>query len=838
MKNDQARSPWATRAKHMLASMLVLLTACGGGGGGGSDGAVPGPSDPGVPGASYFSFAVGDRWRSRDGNVTYSTRVTRQDGAALVLRQEGDDGSVEEFALERSDGGVALVPAASADALTAAIGRYDIARFPLRAGTSYTALDRTIGGFDLDGDGRADNLQVRIQVTVIGFERITVPAGTFDNALRQRTVITQTAVLSGSARTVTITGAAEDWYASGIGPVRTLLVIEGSGSRETSEELLVDYRVDALSSDTVAPNVSSRSPAPDSLGADVSVQLVFSEAIERSTLPNDALTVRTASGTPIPGRSQWQDARTLAFIPEGFGALVTGRYSVTLNGTPEDWAGNRLAGPVQWSFDLDRSGPVLVARSPADRVDDVAPGATLSFTFDEEIAPTAATSTLVQLFSPAGLLPSTVRVDGRVLTITPSFPLERGQFHTFTIGPVPDVLGNLSAFGVAGSFTVDPGRFELPRRLPAFEGRRVPASTLADVDGDGRADLVAIDQELSGGFGGTSRLLRRSPGGRLADSGLALPGLACAGRVQVVDIDADGRADVLSTAPFCGMQWVGQEPGGGWAFRATIASNVLEAKPVVIVGLPRPALALIDDSRHIRLLRPTSGSAFGAPQTLYAGAEIARDLQVIDIDGDGRSDLLAQLVIGGNSQLWIARQRADGTFDTELLATPGRSLLLAAELSGDGRVDLLLQTASPSTELMLLRQGADGSFAADSGTLVLPGRASNRLALADLDGDGRQDLTLPILDSSFRIVNFVLIARRGDGSLGFTSLLDYALVDPLVEGDLHVADFSGDGRPDLLLGGLLIRGRSAIAAPSGWAAGSPLRRLGQAATSAARLERR
>lgn len=828
-------------ASVVATLLLASLAACGGGGGGGGGGgsSSPAPIDPGVAGAPYFTFAVGDRWRSRDGSVTYTTRVTRQEAGTLFLQQVGDDGSIEDIVFERTDAGVTAVPPASADALTAAIGRYDIARFPLRAGASYTAVERAVSGVDLDGDNRADNLQVRVQVTVVGFERITVPAGTFDNALRQRTVVTQTAVLSASARSVTITGTSEDWYAPGVGPVRTLLVIEGDGGRETSEELLLDYRVGTASNDNVAPTVASRTPAPDSLGANASVQIVFSEGIERASLPADAITVRSAAGQPVPGRSQWLDARTLAFLPDGFGAFASGRYTATLNGSPEDWAGNRLAGTVQWSFDIDRSGPVLVSRMPADQASDVAPDATFSFTFDEVLSPAVATSGQVSLSGRNGPLPITLRVDGRVLTVTPAAPLERGQFYSILVARVQDVLGNQGGFGVSTAFTVDPGRFALPRMLAAFEGRRVPGSTLADVNGDGRADLLAFDQPLVGGFDSATRLLLRAADGTLPATGVLLPGLLCNGSLQVLDVDADGRADVLSTAPSCGLQWVGQNADGSFALRSTLASNVAESQPVGIAGSTRQALAFIDESRNIRLLRPSGANGFAAAQTLHAGAGTASagTLRVADVNGDGRLDLLAQLVIGGNNQLWIARQRADGEFDTELVPTPGRTLLFAADLSGDGRVDLLLQPAFPSAEVVLLRQAADGSFPAQGEVFTLPGRAASKVALGDLDGDGRPDLTLPVLDSRGSVVNFVLMARRNDGSFLLTRLLDYDAANMLSLGDLHVADFSADGRNDLLFAGALIRGRGAIAAPNAAGAGTPMQRMGQAAQAAARALR-
>jgi hypothetical protein len=828
-------SPSAAGARRAVcAAFLLALAACGGGGGG-ADAPPPPPADPGVSGAPYFTYSVGDRWRRvQSDGVVVTTRVLRDDAVGLLLREEGSDGAVDELLFTRTDTSFGFVPPATADAVSLALGRYDIARFPLRVGSRFTALDRTLTGlFDFDGDGRADDLRARIEVTVVGFERVSVPAGTFDNALRQRTVITQTVSFGGSTRTQTFTGTSDDWYAPGVGPVRSVFVTEFGGVRETSEDLLQDYRVGTLSNDTVAPAVASRSPADGSLSSNADIVLRLSEAIERSSVTASTLQVRDSSDRAVPGTTELRDERTLAFVPSGPAAFADGRYTVSLGTAPEDWAGNRLATPLSWTFQLDRSGPVLVARTPETGASNLDANVTVSFTFDEAPDPTSVpTSGAFFVCDPGTMVPAVVRLEGRTVTMTPSVPLGRGWRCSVSPGSgLRDALGNFSSGSLATEFSTSPGRFALPVIVPALADFRVAQLHQADLDGDGRNEVLAVAQPPEGGFSAQTLVLRRTAGGGLASVGEALAGFSCAGSVLAADMDRDGRPDVVSSAPFCGLQWARQRSDGSFAVPVTVdAQAQAGAKPIELAGSSRPGLVYLTGSTAnvLRLVAPASAGGFGPPQTLYSSGDSTMDVPVVvDIDGDGRADVVTTTAIAGNTNLVVARQRPDAGFDISTRLIPGLSLLTAADLTNDGRVDLVFRDASGVGRLMILPQLASGGFPDDGDSLVLPGNALGTAQVGDIDGDGRPDFTVAITSSCCAVANFVTVAYRSGGGFQQTPLIEYGpeaarLVPQSV---LLIADFNGDGRTDLLHGNTLIAGRTAVAAPAR-ANGSAARRLG------------
>lgn len=111
---------------------------------------------------------------------------------------------------------------------------------------------------------------------------------------------------------------------------------------------------------------------------------------------------------------------------------------------------------------------------------------------------------------------------------------------------------------------------------------------------------------------------------------------------------------------------------------------------------------------------------------------------------------------------------------------------VAADLNGDGRLDLVVGNTQSDSVQILLGNGA-GGFAAP--TTLAAGDGAEGVAVADLNGDGRADLVAANLFAS------TLSVFLGNGSGGF------ALAgSPAVGANPHavvIADFNGDGKPDL-----------------------------------------
>src|SRR5215831_20205139 len=217
-----------------------------------------GPGDIG----NYVPLSQGNFWqyqatKSDTGQPTQNYQNTvRVNGTkmigtvtATVLTDSNPDGSgvaQDEYEFKDSVGVTEYGNTDPTDTLTPHLVPFSLLRFPLASGSSFTSLNRSgvDYGQDLDGDGRHETAAVNSTVSVIGTETVTVPVGTFNNALKIQTITTITVTFSRDGSTATVTGTDTQWLASGVGQVKDMTVTQGQGATETITEVLASYVAD------------------------------------------------------------------------------------------------------------------------------------------------------------------------------------------------------------------------------------------------------------------------------------------------------------------------------------------------------------------------------------------------------------------------------------------------------------------------------------------------------------------------------------------------------------------------------------------------------------------
>jgi hypothetical protein len=132
------------------------------------------------------------------------------------------------------------------DVLTPQLVPYPELRFPLQPGSTFQSFNKQGLNFgqDLDGDGKNETAAFNAQVNVVGFENVTVTAGTFPNTIRVETTLNLVVTLSMSGNTIPLTQTQTTWFASGVGPVKETNVTQSQGVTDAISEELVSYSVD------------------------------------------------------------------------------------------------------------------------------------------------------------------------------------------------------------------------------------------------------------------------------------------------------------------------------------------------------------------------------------------------------------------------------------------------------------------------------------------------------------------------------------------------------------------------------------------------------------------
>jgi hypothetical protein len=265
--------------------------------------------------------------------------------------------------------------------------------------------------------------------------------------------------------------------------------------------------------------------------------------------------------------------------------------------------------------------------------------------------------------------------------------------------------------------------------------------TVADVNGDGRADLLT---SLYGASGGTTVGVFLGTGGGLFGPRSNFTTGTGAYRNTVADVNGDGRVDLLV---------------------ACANANVVS----VLLG---------------------NGAGGFGPKTDFATCALPEGLAVCDLNGDGRLDLV---VSGASSTLVsVLLGQGDGTFAAHVDYTVGYSpsSVVAADVSGDGIPDVIAPAGNLNNVSVLLGKG-DGTLLPK--TAFATGALPVAVAVGDLNGDGRLDIVTSNVNGNS--VSVLL----GTGGGAFAAKADYTTTASPY--GVAIGDLTGDGKPDLAVGG-------------------------------------
>jgi hypothetical protein len=238
------------------------------------------------------------------------------------------------------------------------------------------------------------------------------------------------------------------------------------------------------------------------------------------------------------------------------------------------------------------------------------------------------------------------------------------------------------------------GTFATPVKISAAPVR---AGALADVDGDGKLDIVTLE-------GPTVSVLSGNGDGTFAAPKSAATGID-AYQIRVADLNGDGKADVVLFGYGANVRsFLGSTAGLTFAAEFSVphrtddvALGALsgDAKQVDVLALsPIRYLAYPNFIPASLNVRPgIGGGAFGVPGPDLLGGRWVQALRLVDMNLDGQLDVLASIASANFEEQppqFTVRTRSGTGFEPHSTFPLGVALgTVLADVDGDGKPDVL-----------------------------------------------------------------------------------------------------------------------------------------------------
>ena len=307
------------------------------------------------------------------------------------------------------------------------------------------------------------------------------------------------------------------------------------------------------------------------------------------------------------------------------------------------------------------------------------------------------------------------------------------------------------------------GTFRKANSYPTL-GFRSSSVAIADLNGDGNADVVVANQCSSSdcGSGGIVSVFLGVGNGTLQPAQLYPSGGVTSLAVTIADFNNDGVPDIA------------------------VANQCQDSTCV---------------NGSVGVLLGNGDGTFQPAQNFAAGAYETDAVATGDLNNDGNLDLVlasqCQDSTCQNGAVSVLLGNGDGTFQsaqTYSTAAAQADSVAVADLNGDGNADLVVAdlctgpgNCSNGVVSSLMGMG-DGTFRT-ARPFSSGGQYAYFLAAADFDGDGNVDVVVANSDGTFLLV--------GNGDETFQTAVPYCPNGVFVaEGD-----FNGDYRPDIVVAG-------------------------------------
>ncbi len=325
------------------------------------------------------------------------------------------------------------------------------------------------------------------------------------------------------------------------------------------------------------------------------------------------------------------------------------------------------------------------------------------------------------------------------------------------------------------------------RAAEVYETPKAENVAVGDVTGDGRPDALVVNGPNFGRAGEYSVMVyAQRPDGTLGRSQTlpthgTYPGMD---EVDVGDLDGDGDLDAYVNTGYAYLQ-----RGGALGGPERLPGETTGGIAVALADMDRDGLddIVTSGARGLSVFRRTRQDA------RYRGGSVwpegVRELEVGDLNADGRPDVAGYL----SRSVYIYEQRSDGGYGARSIPLADRGeteSVEVADVTGDGRDDIV--AVGPEQDVHVLPQvaGRVSGVAATYQSYMY----SEPVESADLNGDGRLDVAT--VDTHAHAGVF---EQQPSGLLGPERVWPVPYATHYEERGLALGDLDCNGRVDMAI---------------------------------------
>ena len=391
-------------------------------------------------------------------------------------------------------------------------------------------------------------------------------------------------------------------------------------------------------------------------------------------------------------------------------------------------------------------------------------------------------------------------------------------------------VANHATSTVALILNTTPPSSSLPSLTPiqSFStGNRSIAVAVKDINGDGLPDIAVANYTANT----VSVLLNTTvPGSTVASFAPRVDFTTGKNPISVVfgDVNGDGKPDLLvanSGSNTVSVLRNTTTPGATTPSFAAKTDLTVGSQPLFVAlgdlngdGMPDIAVAN-EKTNNVSVLRNTTAPGAATPsfaaKSDFAVGQNPVALTLADINGDGKLDIATANSSSNNASVLINKTPTGTTTTTfasqaSFIAGPKPVSIAFGDFNGDGKPDLALTSTNAngdSVSILTNTTTAGSTLATFTPRLALPTAVRPySITVADFNGDGKPDIAVSNLGSQSASI-MLNTSAPGATTPSFANRVDYPMTNPYA---ITSGDINGDGKPDLITADITVNTASVL----------------------------